>query len=359
MALKKKQHFVSQFLIKKFAIDQERKFVHLYNRKTDTVVNHALIKTQAQENYYYGNDLTFEEFLSVTEERAAPVIAEILESGLIPKIGDKRYSYLLHFVMLYHSRTKAQVDHTEENLNATLKALSKYDSSLQQLNLDELRLKHPEPAAFNLACFMDDWVVTADLHAFLLTNHTGKDFFLSDNPLITFNPFMQKRKYYWAANSHLSKGLILLFPLSPDHYLMLIDPYSYDVKCTAENRIHVDKASDLYNINLLQSVSADKNLYYRIAQEEAYIKSLAMEGLRNKKSKLISELVPCPGKPEAKCLFSYHLAHTLNLSFSFIRESEEAKAYDVTKQRDHPRNQEIVDWMKQVRLKRKQDVADS
>ncbi|MGQ7856597.1 DUF4238 domain-containing protein [Pedobacter sp. WC2501] len=358
MAYKKKQHYISQFLLKNFSNNGERKYIHLFDRDSGRHVSNAPISTQAQSDYFYGSDLAFEEYLGMTEDRTAPILKDILAKLVIPNFDDKSYRYLLHFIALYQWRTKASVKHTEDYINNSLKSLSEYDVRLKEIDFNKYRLKHSEPAAFNLASFMDMWVVAADLEAFLLVNHTRKDFIISDNPLVIFNPFMQARKRYWNANNTINKGLILLFTISPSCCLMFLDRQTYDVRANESNQIHVFKASDVYNVNLLQSVSADSILYFSDEDQRRYIESIALEGKKNKKAVFISELVPCPDKPTVKCMFSYQLEHKLSLGFSFVREGEEARKYDVNKSFDHIRTPEIRDWISREnieRLKRNRD----
>src|SRR6202012_2347788 len=132
MATQKKQHFVSQLLLRNFSSGGNRNLIHLYNREIDKTVENAPIKGQAQESYFYGNDLAFEKYLQVTEERVAPIIKRIIEDNDLPIYPSEDYSYLLHFMMLYASRTKANVENMEERINSTFKEMAKHDSRFRE-----------------------------------------------------------------------------------------------------------------------------------------------------------------------------------------------------------------------------------
>jgi len=350
MPEKKKQHFVSKFLLKRFSSDDEKAFINLHNLKSGKAIN-VPIKPQAQEEYYYGSDLILENYLETTEVKAALVIEEMLIKGCVPPFDDLKFQELLHFIMLYEWRTKASVDQTEEYLNAMFREVSKYDSRLKAFDFDKHRLKHKEPAAFNLSYYMDSWVVAADLIPFLLVNLTEKHFIMSDNPLIKYNPFMQHRQSYWASASILSKGLIYLFPLSPRHYIMLVDPTTYDVKSNEADLIAITDESDIDQINILQAISADQNIYFAAPEQENYIASLAKEAAKNKIDKLQTQLLNNPQKPGSNSLFAYQLVHKLEFFFSFIREGKEAGAYDTNEKLFHPRNQAIVDHVMNMKDK--------
>lgn len=343
MPEKKRKHYVSQFLLRYFSCSDGEHLINFYNRKTDKLFRKATIKTQAQSNYFYGEDLTFENYLGVTEKLAAPVIREILETGELPPKKDIRYKRLLHFIGLYAFRTKAEADHMEDHLNHMMKEFAKYDDRLAQIDWENLRLAHPEPGAFNLGYHLKNWVFCADLEPCLVVNITNKDFFTSDNPMIQYNPFMQKRKCYWNANSLINKGLIILFPLSPQCYLMMYDPFVYDVRYF-KDKVVIDKADDVYKINLLQSLSSEQFIYFPDTHADRYIKNMAIDGLKNRTDKHVHKKIPHPetGNP---ALFSYYLKHKIDFYFSFIRDGTEASAYDVFKQMSHPRNQELVDWV--------------
>jgi hypothetical protein len=151
MAQKKKQHFVSQFLLKNFSSRTNPKLINLFNRDIHKLVENAPISTQAQENYFYGIDPVFEDFLAYCEGRASPIIRTIKEEAILPDYKHKDYGLLLHFIMLFAFRTRVSVKNTERRINSGVKTLSKYIPELKNLDLDKYRIAHPEPAAFNLA----------------------------------------------------------------------------------------------------------------------------------------------------------------------------------------------------------------
>lgn len=344
MAEKKKQHYVSQFLLRNFSCGTDEKLINLYDRKNDRPIKQSPIKDHAQEKYFYGEDLVFENFLGETENKAAPVIREIFDTAKLPPRDDIRYKRLLHFVMLYAFRTKAAAENTEEYLNQMMKEYFKYIKDAPDIDWDKYRLAHPEPGAMNLAYYYNNWVVGADLEPLLIANITNKDFYISDDPLIQYNPFMQSRKCYWGANSLMNKGLVLLFPLHPKWYLMLYDPYRYDVRVSGDLVI-VDKSNDIYKINQLQAINCDRFLFYPDTLNERYIRNMSQEGARRHINQYIHKKIISPntGNP---ALFSYHIPHKTDFYFSFLRDGEEAKNYDPHTTMDHVRHPDIAEWVK-------------
>lgn len=344
----KNQHYVSQLLLKKFASDPDEKLTNIYNRRLQKVLLNKPIKPQAQEDYFYGKDGDFEEFLRITEDRVAPIINDVIKNALLPDYNTKRYSFLLHFIMLYHWRTKANVIKTEEHINRIFAEKTKYDPKFEAFHKNNYKIKHPEPAAFNLATFMDSWVITADLVPYIVLNYTQKEFIISDNPLVTYNPFMQRKEYYWAANSILSKGLTMIFPVSPFHCLLFIDSHFYDVKCTDKHIIYGDDENDIDLLNLLQAISADQNLYFSSEHQLDYVTSLNKQGQEHKKDNYVTKIISNPERPNSFMQLSYTIRHEIKKYFSFLRESQEAKIYRVEGILKHPRNEDIDDWINRI-----------
>jgi hypothetical protein len=345
MAEREKQHYVPQFLLRNFASIPNTGTINLYNKKSDRTVSNAAIKNQAQEKYYYGEDPTFEIYLSAIEQRAAPIINGILSTGTLPDRKQKVYSYLLHFVTLFAFRTKANADNLQERLNEAFKVVAKFDKDFKDFDFERYRIAHPEPGAFNLAVYMDNWVITADLDPFLLVNETSDDFVISDNPLVIFNPMMQKRGEYSISTGLVNKGLLILFPLSPKYCLMLIDAWAYDVLCVG-NRVMIENKNDIANINLLQSISGYQNLFFANESSKEKVREMGLESVKNKIDKSYNDVVDDPSKPGAKLLLHHYVLHKENPPLSFVREGKAALDYNCAAHPSHERYKEIIEWIK-------------
>lgn len=343
MPKNKKQHFVSQFLLREFSVQDNPKVINFYNKQTDKFVENALIYTQAQESYFYGVDTTFEDYLAYSEGKAAIILKAVTKGKMLPDYKHKDYGQLLHFIMLFAFRTKSSVKKTEERLNSGMKELSKFISELKDIDFDKYRIVHPEPAAFNLASYMDDWVITYDLNSALLINNTDEDFFISDNPFIIYNPLMLKREYYELANGLGNKGLIVLFPISTKAYLMLYDSWAYETT-EAEQVIELSDKNDIENINLLQSISADRIIYFSKASDMSQVKKISTLALENKEGKYLNKVSGHPFKKEGK-LMSYYLEHKLTPNLTFIKEKESIQKITDRATLNGLRNKEIEHWL--------------
>lgn len=344
MPEKKKQHFVSQFLLRQFSVEDNPKVINLYNRLTDKLVENAPINTQAQEAYFYGVDTTFEDYLAHFEGKASAILNVIIKDKILPDYKHKDYGQLLHFVMLFAFRTKQSVNQTEERINSGIKALSKYLPDLKDIDFDKYRIVHPEPAAFNLASYMDDWVITYDLNSALLVNNTADDFFISDNPFIIYNPLMLKREFYELANGLGNKGLIILFPISTKIYLMLYDSWAYDTT-EIEQVIELYDQNDIESINLLQSISADKIIYYSKASDNSQVKKISTLALENKADDFVNKVIDHPFKKSGKFMMSYYIEHKMTPNLTFIKEKDSIRKINDRTALSGLRNKEIEHWL--------------
>lgn len=350
MPEKKKQHYVSQFLLRNFSIPDKPKLINLHNLSKGKTVEGIAIKNQAQESFYYGNDLTFENFLGHTEKKVSHLIKSIIDKEELPKYRDKAYAGLLHFIMLYSFRTKANVDRTEEGINEAVKKLSKYVKELENIDFEKYRIKHPEPAAYNLASYMDNWVVTYDLDSVLLVNKTDKPFIISDNPLVQYNPFMLKRELYGIAGGLINKGLILFFPLSPEYCFMMYDSSAY-VANESERKIEISRAQDIYNLNTLHAIGANENIFFSEITHSDYVNQVAEQGASYREKRHINEVLAHPEDSNRIQFLTYYVEHRAILNLSFLSENPLNSNVSDIQILSTPRNKEIEDWVRMNKSK--------
>ena len=83
----KKQHYIPQFFLKNFSIDNAAKSVYIYafasqNEKTK-IENRKNIERFCQKRYFYGKDNILENFLQLRENIQAPIISNIIKDNII------------------------------------------------------------------------------------------------------------------------------------------------------------------------------------------------------------------------------------------------------------------------------------
>ena len=356
MANKKRQHFISQFLLRSFSVPTNSKSINLYKKGTGIVIGNAPIKTQAQKKCFYGDDTVFEDYLAHSENTASKVINRIKNYNTLPKVGTKNYSFLLHFVMMYAFRTKASVTNTEQKINSGIQKIAQFDETLKKIDFSKYRLAHPEPAAFNLAYHMDNWVIIADLSLGLLKNETTTEFVISDNPFVQFNPIQLSRKKFPNNGGLLSTGLIVFFPISPKLYLIYYHKWAYKINFDDDLSVSLTDDYDIHNLNLLQAISAEETIYFSSENKSQYIKNLADEASWHKKDKHINDDVVDRTNPNKKLLLSYYIEHLYNPDFTFLKLTDAARNEKDSIGMNSYRNNEIVEWMEMDKSKLKSNI---
>lgn len=356
MAGKKRQHYISQFLLRNFSPTTHPTAINLYQKSSNREIELAPIKYQAQKKYFYGEDEAFEDYLGHSENKASRVINDIKNHNRLPEYGMKDYSFLLHFVLMYAFRTKASVANTEERINSSFRKFAKYDRDLSKIDFSKYRVSHPEPAAFNLAKNMDNWVITGDLGLALLRNETSKDFIISDNPFVQFNPIQLSRKKFPNNGGLLSTGIIIFFPISPKFYLIYYDEWAYNVVYKDEGFISLTDDYDVHNLNLLQAISAEETIYYSLREQTEYIKNLADEASWHKEDRFINDEVMDTTNPDRKLLLSYYLEHSYNPEFTFFSLTDAARNAKDSIGMNSYRNREIIEWMEMDKSKLRKKI---
>lgn len=79
MAEKKKQHFVPKLLLRHFSNKIKKAKINIFNVETEFYRVNCPLDSQAQEDYFYGEDKVIEDALGKIEDSAAPIIAEIIK----------------------------------------------------------------------------------------------------------------------------------------------------------------------------------------------------------------------------------------------------------------------------------------
>jgi len=110
MAENKIQHFVPQFLLRNFSVNQEQTHIALFNIRKEKFVSKTEIRTQAEKKYYYGDDGEVEKLLSMIEDRTAPIIKKMIEKNELPEVYSKGHYNLITFIMTMIGRTKYMGD---------------------------------------------------------------------------------------------------------------------------------------------------------------------------------------------------------------------------------------------------------
>ncbi len=261
MLAKKSHHYLPKFYLRNFALDDCRRLIALYNLPSENYVPETSIKHQGCSKYFYGVDGHLEDALQVLETKAAGVVRSIVVRDELPKLHSESHHMLVLFVVLQHSRTPYAAAEAVESANKIFRAIYADDPRLKSA-AEEYQLvpKNAPQAAMSVSHWL--FPVAFDLKYKLLKNKTPEPFITSDNPVIYYNQFLEKRRPYLSNTGLQSLGLQVFFPLSSTHCLLLYDDGIYKVGTKASNLVETSVREDVKALNTLQAISALDYLYF-------------------------------------------------------------------------------------------------
>ncbi|MDP3393081.1 DUF4238 domain-containing protein [Sediminibacterium sp.] len=330
MTVKKNQHYVPQFYLRLFSVNEQESQIGLFYLTKEFFKQSVPLKSQAKEDYFYGADGYFEEELSKLESICAPHFKTIITANIIPKRQSSAYLSTLVFTIVMSNRTKDTAEKIKETTNKMAKELMSYDENLKD-KIENIGIYPTEPAAMALATISEQIPICFDLKLKLVVNKTNLKFITSDNPVIKYNQFLEQRKHQGGNVGLATKGLQLFFPISPNHMLCFYDEWVYKIGDKSNDIITIDNIDDIEKLNYLQVLNCYDHLYFDDTITEYYLRTL----FKKAKSKLQTEYsnlqkthsyVDEEGQ-EHIFYHSYNYNLEVNLSLSFITQTKRAKRH--------------------------------
>lgn len=220
----KNQHYVPQFLLRRFADKSER--VHVYDKHSRKSFVSST-RNVASENYFYdlkvGNtEIALEPVMTEIENAALSALNSIADSGSIDKLTDDCKANIAFFMGTQMVRTRATLEmlhQAEEDLRRvgpskgvtpeTMPYLFMDDEQLKQISLLNLRIANDLAPQF----LNKDWIVYRD---------PKKQFMISDHPLVRQNDYPENP--LMGNNGIACAGIQICMPLSPEFTLAFICP---------------------------------------------------------------------------------------------------------------------------------------
>ena len=273
MADNKNNHYVPQFYLRNFSTDSERKTVHLYNIKRAIPILNVGISGQCYRHYLYGNDGRLERGLGSLETAISPVFSDLITTGTVPARGTKQHGLIAQFISVQNGRTVSK----ESEINQTIDLFAKYQ--LQQTEpelaatLDDLQIGLKNAAILNVQQTAIMAPLLFDLHYKLLHPPTDSHFVTSDNPILLLNQFLD-RSHMRFTRGFACRGLQIYCPISPQYSLFLYDSDLYKVGPVGRHCVEI-AAPDVTQLNILQYLYAQENLYFSSEKESAKIRVIA------------------------------------------------------------------------------------
>ncbi len=281
MANKKNQHYVSQFHLKNFSVNGNRKTINLFNIASNKFIgNKAKIKHQCSEDWFYGKDSTIDYVLEHFEMRTSNIIKKVVVSDYVPSRYSEEHSDLISYICLLSAGTKYKEESTNDSIDGVLKHVFSFvneftvDKKYTKEFLDKFKIINKNAIDWSVEAAIEMSPLLRDLKYVLLLNQTSLSFWTSDNPVVFYNKLLEalrpnSRNTYYAA-----KGLQIFYPISPRHCLLFYDETTYGFGSKTGRIIKTDKEFDVEQINLIQYINANNNLYFNEYFDEKYLEAV-------------------------------------------------------------------------------------
>ena len=319
----KNQHFVPQFYQKYFSDDGKNISLHVID--TGKTIEHAPIKRQASDSYFYSEDISVEKELGKVERLMALLLKKLSEGNY--KLDDKELSVLYTFICLQALRTETpalELQNMAEHFAKEYANFTIHDETFT----NNLVVKIPYPPLKSLE-FLDDMIQCClDLKwKFLIIETDEKNFITSDNPVTYYNTFLEKRGLCKCGYGLV--GTLLFLPLSPKLAVILYDSQIYKVGSAKNGGSVVLNNSDVDNFNELTAVNANKVIYYKRGSiSDETLKKISAIIHKYEKDVCNSNSSTLQGANHYIQYFHSSFPR-LKLTFSFIKQLDKARAINV------------------------------
>lgn len=225
MNIPRKQHYVPQFILKKFSKNKNK--IYVFDKKQNRSFTSNVKDTGHENNFYeeellgYKNNTEFK--LTELETSVSPVIEKIIKNGSIKDLEKLEHELLCLFSTVQMLRT----NHTREFLDFFNETLTKritewgYDPNVDIENYtppSEIELKS---SAIDILNTLPGSLVGDFLNKQLLLMEApqGHTFYSSDNPIVKHNHFPREGRGNFGLGL---KGIEIYFPISPRYCLSFL-----------------------------------------------------------------------------------------------------------------------------------------
>ncbi|WMX13220.1 DUF4238 domain-containing protein [Aureispira sp. CCB-E] len=333
MADKKKQHYVPRFYLKLFSILPKKTQLKIYNKSNNTIIPQGPLKTQAYENYFYDKKPEIENSFAELEAKSANILKEIIRTQNLPNKKEEDYVTLWFFTLVQAARTKFMAISMDNMMNNLFDTVSKHDKNLKNA-LENTTFNQQNTALLNLKFLLKSIHKAFDLEGKLIVNETQKPFITSDNPVMKYNQFLERKAHPSGRTGLSSKGLQIFYPINPKVLLMLFDSKVYKVGNRKQKTIYTKEEKDIESLNLLQFINSDKVVFSNDQASDIYLKKLYTRSKKfcdapriagnETKTKNIEE------NTHSVLISQWSKEIEINLKLSFVKETTYAKKYELT-----------------------------
>lgn len=311
MPNRKNQHFVPKVYLKQFSSDG--KSIELCIKKTLEFRSNAAIKKQSSRNYFYGEDLEIENFLSSMESDLA-IILRKLSNCSIESLTKDDYEFLFGYTFLQWGRTEASA----MDLVAGAKEMNDFVSDTFRIDTSEIRAIEDKLENVKMSIRLGKEMLNtcSDLDFIFIINDSPIDFITSDCPVSLYNQFHErigKRSFAFG-----SIGTQIFFPLSPRILFLIYDNLCYKIGTRKSKYLHINNQIDVKHLNNITYINANEVLYLKNRKTIS-----SFEQVANKKRN--ASVYTKFKYTDSGLLYSSNQPPLCNAHFTFIRETDRTK----------------------------------
>lgn len=276
MGPKKKQHYVPQLHLRRFTFDGEHLHVYdKFNRKAFVTSTRDV----AEENAFYNipeqlitSDFEevgiypqmVEDILSRLEGKYQAALKQLLDTPQDGSLDEDVKGAMVYFLALQILRTRDMRNLATEMQTKFLQSIV---DDLTKLNFPEHahltpRVEMQHEVIAHLKLILDPTIMgpiceMLGSHVWLVgLNETGTPLITSDTPIVKRNHIKHKYASGWAG-----PGVEIVFPISPDHALILLERSFFIDHVEHDGRWVRLTESDIQRFNELQVISSHRQIY--------------------------------------------------------------------------------------------------
>ncbi|KAF2342906.1 DUF4238 domain-containing protein [Flavobacterium tistrianum] len=283
----KNHHFVPQFFQRFFSYENNRKTIGMFNTKLNEFKTQVPIPSQLSSDNLYGSDGELEKWLSKLEADSAPIFRTMWEKEKLPIAQSQDHSKMLHFLIILDLRNPIRfkiLNSFEKKLPSTKSKISEGNVSadmvpgLQEQQSDKGKLHSLKSAEALVGDLLN-------LKFKLIKNTTSNPFIISDNPLIMYNQFLEKRKTKFGSQRDFgTKGLQFFLPLNDSYMLAVYDSEIYKLGNKKEHVVTINDKRSIDQLNLLQFLNSETTVNFSHMATEHYIRTIHEKSKKFKKA---------------------------------------------------------------------------
>ncbi len=306
---KKNQHYIPKFYLRNFSFQKNDNQIGIYNLDRKFFYQTSKLKTQGSKNFFYGYNGIVEDALADIEGYLSTAIRKVILSQKLPQKSTQEHIDLLFFVILTEARNPVRI----ENMKAMMAQMKERILEMHpEADLKKVvpELTHDDIIAMALSDINEMIFYVMDLDYKILKNKTKLPFITSDFPVVKYNQFLERKKWFQSKSGYSLTGLQIFIPLNSELVLHFFDSAIYKVGNKKEKIVIINSEKDINKINELQFINCLETIFFDEKAEENYIRSLHEKASKFKRA----------NKPKSK------------LSYIFEKNDDAKKLMETEKQ---------------------------